>query len=265
MRESSYLPRGLSALVKPSYLFLCYFVSHSLSACELSLRVVASSHWPPFFYKEDGQIKGIEVDILTTVMNKTPFCFEFVELPSLSRATEELKKKRVDLLVSASFTQPRTKFALFSKSYRSERIVIFRSKKANDIIKIDNYRSIIDNKNVSIAVHAGSSYGKTFETFLTTFKGRKVQTTSSAQRFQLLKKQRVNYALEDELAGLALLETADFKEHIVNTSYSVFENNVHYMIRFDLMTETQLDIFHQAIEDSRVEIEQILSNFIKSH
>lgn len=234
-------------------------------ACEMVIKVVSSDDWPPYFFKAYGAEAGLEVDILNTILEKTPYCLEFVAMPSLSRAVEELKQKRVDLLVASSFNQDRATFSQFSKSYRDEKMVIFESKDNNSLMQplvtTSNFKDYINQRNTFIAVNRGSHYGKDFMRFLDGFKGKTVSTTFAKQRFDLLKKGRVDFAIEDELAGMALLADKNYFNSITNTKVVVFNEPVHYMLRRGLMNDQQLAVFNQAIEDSYEEIQHLIKEY----
>ncbi|WP_289027760.1 transporter substrate-binding domain-containing protein [uncultured Paraglaciecola sp.] len=236
-----------------------------LTACELVIKAVSSDDWPPYFYKAYGKEAGLEVDILHTVLEKTPYCIEFVAMPSLSRAVEELKRNRVDLLVASSFNQDRANFSQFSQSYRDEKMVMFENKHnktlSQPLATTANYKDYINQENIFIAVHRGSHYGKEFDQFLGDFKGNTISTTFAKQRFDLLKKGRVDFAIEDELAGVFLMADANYYEHIVNTQIVVFNEPVYYMLRKGLMNEQQLEVFNLAIKDSLQQIQDLIQEY----
>ncbi|MEP2651129.1 MAG: transporter substrate-binding domain-containing protein [Paraglaciecola sp.] len=249
----------------PIFLTCILVVGFSSQACELVIKAASSDDWPPYFFKAYEEEAGLEVDILHTVLEKTPFCLEFVSMPSLSRAVEELRHKRVDLLVASSFSEDRATFSQYSKSYRDEKMVMFENKHNKSLVQTlatkPNYEDYINQENMIIAVHRGSHYGKKFNQFLADFKGNTISTTFARQRFDLLKKGRVDIAIEDQLAGVFLMADANYYDHIVNSQIVVFNEPVYYMLRKGLMNEQQLEVFNQAIEDSLQQIQDLIQEY----
>lgn len=247
---------------------LVLLFSFSASSCELLIKVGSSFNWPPYIFKSNGKLVGLEIEILDSILSKTPFCREFVEMPSSSRGFEELKKKRVDMLIGASFHPDRELFSRFSTSYRDEKMVIFAQKKTPlhfSIIDNQEYLQQVNVKNNIIAINQGSVYGDDFNTFLGRYKGSIINTTLAKQRFDLLIKDRIDYAIEDELTGIYLLTDENYSNDIINTKMVVNFDSIYYMLRLGLMSDTQLDVFNKAIKDSEPMIKKIVKKYSSSY
>jgi polar amino acid transport system substrate-binding protein len=257
---------GINSIMYQITLFFILIFSFSSVSCELTIRVGSTYDWPPYIYKSGEKVVGLEVEILDTILSKTDFCREFVEMPSTSRAFEELKNKRVDLLIGATWHPNRALYATFSQTYRDERMVVFAQKKSPSLSfvldsNINIYLETLNQENSIIAINQGSIYGHDFDVFLTRYKGAVVNTTLAKQRFDMLKKDRVNYAIEDELTGLSLLKNKYYSKYIENTKMVVNYDSIHYMLRPDLFSDTQLLQFNKAIDDSQVMIKIIIKKY----
>ena len=247
-------------------LILCFFllVSFPALSCNLVIKVASSYDWPPYIYQQDSKVVGLEVEILDLILSKTEFCRKYVEMPSSVRAFEELKHKRVDLLIGASFHPERSSYATFSQSYRDEKMLVFAQARyacLTPVLSDETFLQVLNKPQNIIAVNHGSFYGKKFDGFLKTYQGAIVNTTLAKQRFDMLKKDRVDFVIEDELTGKFLLKGDEYKNIVQSTNVVANYDKIHYMLRTDLMSEAQLDQFNKAIEDSRDEINNIIKKY----
>lgn len=252
-------------ICKIAFLFVLLF-SFSTQACDLTIRVATTFDWPPYIYKSPQGVTGLEVETLDIILEKTPFCRQFVEMPSSSRAIQELKNQRVDVLISATFSKERALYSVFSESYRDERMILFTQKTQayfDDVWDEGSFLEMLNTNENIIAVNNGSIYGAKFEAFLKRYQGGLTDTTLAKQRFDMLKKDRIDYAIEDELAGWFLLKDRKYSNDIRSTNILVNDDKIYYMLRPNLMTEKQLKIFNQAIIDSRSQIDQLIRRYTK--
>ena len=221
------------------------------------IKVGSNFDWPPYVHQSNNKLVGLEINILNIVVKRAGFCLEFIEMPSSSRGVAELKQGRVDLLFAASFNQERNQYAQFSQPYRNEKMMVFAQANSwlhPNIINSDDYLSHINKENSLLAVNQGSIYGDKFEQFLKRYRGGIVNTTLANQRFNMLLKDRVDYVIEDELTGNALLNQNRYSKYIINTKLVVNFDPIYYMLRPQLMTDQQLTKFNRAIVQSQSEI-----------
>lgn len=68
-----------------------------------SLKVGCAPYPDPLLYKEDGEIKGITVDILNLVSQNIGIPFEYVELPRGKISYDDIKKSGIDLIASVEY------------------------------------------------------------------------------------------------------------------------------------------------------------------
>lgn len=87
------------------------------------LKAVSGDHlvlilpdFKPYTYLEQGEFKGIGVDKVRQILDKTETPYEFRLAPNYGRAVEELKNHRVDGLFLASENDERNAVAQFSDS-----------------------------------------------------------------------------------------------------------------------------------------------------
>lgn len=74
--------------------------------------------WKPFMYTtSEGQLTGLDIELIRAVAAKMDCTLAFVQLP-FKRHMLELKAGRIDLATSVQWTAEREQFAYFSKPYR---------------------------------------------------------------------------------------------------------------------------------------------------
>lgn len=108
------------------FLFLTYYSSLSLAQCQKKLFVIAWNHYEPFLYQgKNKQVTGLDTLVVKEVFKRAGCNYRFIEMP-WKRSLVEIKQGNLDMLPTASITDERKQFALFSESYRDEeyRIVI---------------------------------------------------------------------------------------------------------------------------------------------
>jgi len=77
----------------------------------------AGIHWAPFdFIDERGKHSGITNDYLTLIAQKTGLKFQLA-IDQWSNNLEKLRQQKIDLLGAANYTEERSRYANFSKTY----------------------------------------------------------------------------------------------------------------------------------------------------
>ena len=87
--------------------------------------------WQPFMYEAgDGQLTGLDVQLIRAVAARMGCTLKFVQLP-FKRHLLELQAGRIDLATSVQWTAEREQFAYFSKPYREAQMrLLVRARQA---------------------------------------------------------------------------------------------------------------------------------------
>lgn len=103
--------------------YLCSFhASAAQNDCKLTLGY---DSWEPYQYMDVGnQVRGLDIDLLLMVAEKMPCKIEFAQ-GSWIDLLSMMKKGEIDMLLGASKTSKREKFAMFSIPYRSEQYNLY--------------------------------------------------------------------------------------------------------------------------------------------
>ena len=243
------------------YLFTLMFVSFLLfsfqsfaqdQACTDTLTVSAPSDWPPYSMKTQSGYVGLDIEIVKMVLTEANLCWNFISYPSSPRVMAELERESLDLAFAASITPERESIAAFSRSYRPEFMSLFTHKNNTKLFSLYSTSTVVINR--------GAYYGSNFEIFRRRCPECVVEVSSGAQRVSLLRTERVDFALLDELTGKEVIKQNELSEQIIATNYVINKNDVHYMVRKSLNSE-YLDAINQAIVKSEDKINALVKKY----
>ncbi|MDO6835295.1 ABC transporter substrate-binding protein [Pseudoalteromonas carrageenovora] len=237
-------------------LLLCVLFSTSwgVFACERTLSVGAhDAFWPPYVMGISGQLQGKEVDALTIIFKDSPFCFEIKMLPNSKRAFTELRHGRIDIGWAASYTSERAKYAHYTKAYRTEVMRLYENKNNQHTVK-----SLADifNQGLTIGANFGSYYGAEFEQYKTTHKGQIEYTSATSKRFEMLNKQRIDFAIEDELVGTYFSKRA--KNIVAMPNFNAInKDDIHLMLSKKTVSVDEVKVINQLILQNKAALKAL--------
>lgn len=233
---------------------LCVLMqSHFSFACEKTITIHASKNWVPYSYEVNDVFQGLDIEVLELVLGKANICWQYVSMPSSSRAFAELKKGNIDLVFAASVSEERSEYANFTSPYRTESAVLYTH--------VDNNFPANLTSSTSVAINRGGFYGDDFADFRQQCESCVIDISLASQRFYLLKNKRVDFVIEDSLAGKYVVSNAEYASQIKKTDSVVHNNFVHYMIAKNSLSEVQLAEVNRAIKESKQEIKALLHKY----
>ncbi|WP_404343502.1 substrate-binding periplasmic protein [Pseudoalteromonas mariniglutinosa] len=248
--------------------YMCWLLgllllSHISTACERTLKVGISQVWPPYIIDYKSHFIGIDIEIVEHLLTKAGFCSEFIRLPSSKRAFVELERGHVDLLPAASFTEQRARFSYFSEPYRNEVMRLFWY--PNSALLEQGLAGILANQQI-IVVNSGSYYGEEFAKLRNNndYSDLIVTVPSLRQRLNMLLTKRVDFFIDDELAGLYLVHNQDIKGVNVHP-FVVNDNPVHFMLSKKSMTHDDVNAINIAIINNTQAIKHIIADYSRHY
>ncbi|GEA10563.1 transporter substrate-binding domain-containing protein [Alteromonas sp. KUL49] len=221
--------------------------------CKKTLVVSVAQEWPPFSYLEDDEFKGLDIEIVELVLRNANYCWNYVYYPSSTRSLIELKKGNVDLIFAASYTSERADYAFYSEAYRFETMQLFG--------RIGQIAKSTLEAGSTIAVNRGSHYGNDFERYRQECEECIVDTNTASERFALVDRGRVDFAIEESIAGDYIIDKAGLTGSIVPTSVTINRSPVHFMLSKKQLTFLELDHLNQVIGNSHNEINSIVIKY----
>ena len=234
-------------------------VANASFACEQTLKVGIGQPWPPYVFKGERTLSGIDIDITRLVLKKAGFCSQFVLLPSSIRGLVELKKGTVDVLPAASYSDDRAKYSHFSLPYRRERMRLFWYENSA-FIKHDLQHLMHSSK--TFVINSGGYYGEEFAQLSqqADYKNLIVPVKMINQRLLMLKAKRVDFMIDDEVSGLYLMA----QKNITGISlhpYIVNDNPIHFMFSNKTVNTAQSQKIDDAIKQLETPITEIIDNY----
>ncbi|PHI35510.1 amino acid ABC transporter substrate-binding protein [Pseudoalteromonas sp. GCY] len=238
-------------------LLITFLAFETLAKCSKTLRVgMNETLWPPYISRKEGNVSGLEINALNTLFRDSPYCLKYVFYPTSARMLAELKAGKVDLLVAATKTATRAKFAYFTTPYRQEVMALFQHK---DKPKIGGEVESLILAGNTFALNAGSYYGIAFEKLIQDFyNDQLVHLPNAARRFKMLSKQRVDYVVEDKLAGEHFIQTKEYTD-VIYSGIDANKTPVSYMLSKVSLTIVDLENINQLIELHQSELSNLFS------
>ncbi|CAM3899551.1 transporter substrate-binding domain-containing protein [Vibrio aquimaris] len=158
----------------------------------------AQDPWAPFVQK-DSSNPGVSVEILTEAMKSQGYDVDFKIMP-WTRALNEVKDGRIDILVATWFTNERTAFLNYSEPYLENSLKFIKRK--GDAFEYNGMDSL-SGKTVGIIRNYG--YG---DDFLGASNFKKPEANDLVSNAKKLVAKRIDLTLEDELVAKSTLSGA---------------------------------------------------------
>ncbi|MBU77509.1 MAG: hypothetical protein CMK63_10985 [Pseudoalteromonadaceae bacterium] len=247
---------GLKAL----FLLVVAVVSNSAFSCDKTLKVGISQQWAPYTFTQNGKLTGIDIDVVNLVLKEAGFCAKYVIMPSSKRGFAELKHGNVDLLPAASYSKERDVFSYFSEPYRLEVMRLFWYPKPF-LEKLD-LQGLLEQQQIILS-NSGSYYGPEFSHFSTVekYKSQLITVPSLRQRVAMLSAKRVDFFIDDELAGLYLIQNNQHSG-IALHPYIIHNNDVYLMLSKVTLDANERAAISQAIVSNKQAIKEIIARYV---
>lgn len=231
--------------------------SCNVFACAKTLIVGTNEHsWPPYVVAVNNNLAGLEIDVVNTIFNGSSFCLKFMLLPTSTRAFEELKEGRIDIIFAASKTPDRQSYAYFSDSYREE---IMRLYKYSDSPDINNLNDIFY-RDLTLAIGRGSYYGTAFAQFKKNHPAHVIMMPTADKRFAMLNRNRVDYAIEDEVAAQYFINQHQHVEPITKMA-AINKSSIHLMLSKKSINQAELQTINELIKQNKSAIQAIYTHY----
>ncbi|MCW8334225.1 transporter substrate-binding domain-containing protein [Vibrio sp. SCSIO 43135] len=200
-------------------LLITLFIAALLSFTSQAATITAAQDpWPPFVQKDKSN-PGISVEIVTAAFASQGHDVNFKIMP-WTRALNEVKEGRIDVLVATWFTQERTSYLNYSDSYLENSLKFI--KKAGDGFEYSGLDSL-SGKSVGIIRNYG--YG---DEFLGATNFNKPEANDLISNVKKLKAGRIDLTLEDEVVAKATISGAGMNVSDFSfTSSALSVNPIH--------------------------------------
>ncbi|WP_024613079.1 transporter substrate-binding domain-containing protein [Pseudoalteromonas sp. TB64] len=243
--------------LKILFLYVFFIIPLSAAACERTFSVAShDAFWPPYVVTVNGKLQGSEVEALNIIFEDSPFCFKVEMLPNSKRAFTEIRHGRIDLGWAGSYTKDRAQYVYFSDSYRDEVMRLYQNK--NNPHNITNLADIFD-QGLTIGANFGSYYGAEFERYKKTHPDQIEYTSATQKRFEMLVKQRLDFIIEDNLAGGFFVKSMPTIELLTAIPF-INKNPVHLMLSKRNTREKDMLIINALIKSKKTQLDALFNN-----
>lgn len=199
------------------FVFLCLCCLFlSAQAKERKLLIVGEA-WPPFEFEENGEVIGIDVDIVKYIMKKMRIDVE-MRLMTWSRAWAMVENGQADAVFSTSRKEERKPFLYYPQEDMWTSEFVFFTQRDNKLPHLQSYDEVKD-KALRIGVVRGNSYNTDFwQAFPRTASGKHhplLQPARSAEvNFKKLARGRIDLYILDKTVGLYMVRQMKLQQEI---------------------------------------------------
>ena len=202
---------GRAFLVAAGFSFLTV---HSVTAAEecTQLTATGNSEYPPFLWRQAGsrQLDGAVADFVGELGERIGVTVNVVDVGPWSRAQEEVRSGRIDLMAGAFYTTARSDYMeYFSPAMLYTRSVVWQGNQ-----RPFEFHRRSDLKGRWGVTVINNSFGQSFDEYAR--KNLNLLTVASLeQAFSMLSSGRADYALYERSPGLAYRDKLGFEEQVI--------------------------------------------------
>ncbi|MEX0624290.1 MAG: transporter substrate-binding domain-containing protein [Saccharospirillum sp.] len=171
------------------------------------LTATGNPEYPPYLWQEPGSRRGLigaNKTIMEALSERLGIPIEVIYTGPWSRAQEEVRVGRVDLIAGAFFTLPRLAYMDYIEpAFLTTRSVVWK----RSLVAFD-YSEWVDLQPYEGATVINNSFGQNFDEYASTNLSID-NVTSLPQAFRMLAQGRVDYVLYEEYPGLAYAAELD--------------------------------------------------------
>lgn len=232
------------------FIVMILATTQAMASCSQPIRS-AWNHWPPYAMSDSkGNAAGLDVELLQRIALEAGCKLQWsAHIPS-KRQQMYMVTGEQDIQFAASVTPDREKFAWFSPSYRTEKIVLFVNQGAKNVTHkaIKTLPALVAQKIGVIAPFQGW-YGQEYEKIWPILEQnaqlRRYKTTEQA--LELLKNLPTNVAIGD---FYSFIYTAKQLQQPIPDMLDVLvnEGSIHLMYSKKSMSIQDVAAFNQAIK-----------------
>lgn len=128
-----------------------------LLCCSLSSHAqplkVCTNEWPPYTLLEDGQVRGIDSDVLHLVLSNLGIRYE-ITLEPWRRCLRKMSDGKLDILLDAFYSEERARTMIFPAEPMAESSMVLFHPKARP----HDIRSVDDLKGLRVGTEPGYAY-----------------------------------------------------------------------------------------------------------
>jgi len=201
--------------------------------------------WKPYQMQQNGQIGGLDIELLDAIMNHAGCEYELREMP-WARTKHAIEHGQLDIALGASKTPEREKWAFFSEHYRYEIMALFvLTKHYEQWNHAKIFEDFID-QSPRFAVLNGAFYGAAWESnqgqFFVSY------LSDYAMQFKMLEAERTSIVISDLYNGKMLISDLGLNDRISTLEMTANRDPIHFMMSKKTVPSTDVQHINKSID-----------------
>lgn len=216
--------------------------------CQRTVVSRSANNMPPYtFLNEQQQLVGYRVEFIQQLFTRLNCELEILTDSPWKRSLVLLENGEIDVLMNASKSAERERYAWFSAAYEDEKVAVFVAAAQREQLKIKQFADIATH-GYSVGIIRGNYYGPQFSALLTQpdFSKHVVEAIDKSSLYQFVLRGRVQMYLDYFPNGLLALRDEKLDQQIVRYPLTpVTIGQVHFMLSRQSVSEKfvrQLDL-----------------------
>lgn len=225
--------------------FLGIFSSHVLAECSLKS---SWEDWEPYQYQANGNITGLDNDLVKAIIANTQCKLSFVKRP-WARALKEIEQGTVDLAPGASINAERELYAHFSLPYRDETMVLMVRKGESPTYPFNSIKDIVKH-NFKLGVVRDYYYGEDHKSAmgLPDYAAKVSDVKNDTVNIQKLTSKRIDGLLIDRYVGPYLAKQLGVFDKIEVHPLKINSDNIYLMLSKKSVSQETVNEINLGLE-----------------
>ena len=229
--------------------FLIYLFSFNALAeknnCKLTLGY---DSWEPYQYLDIGnKVRGLDIDLLHMVSKRMPCKIEYTQGAWIDLLAK-LKTGEIDILLGASKTSKREKFAMFSEPYRTEQFTLYVRKDDTSSMRLNSFAEFIQ-RGKKLGVVDDYFYGDELSELRDENDDAQfVSAIIGEMNIARLLDENIDAFFEDSIVGASMIRRKGLSSLIVPHKLSITTGDVYVMFSRKSVPPQTVNKFNQGLK-----------------
>lgn len=218
----------------------------NMTSCTLD---VGWTDWKPFQYLSDkNKAAGLTIDLLDLVAKEMRCQFVYHQNDWFT-SVQLIKNGKLDFVGSASVTDKRHEYALFSKPYYKELLVLYVRGDDKSGYGVSSLIKLFEEHNFKLGMISGAQFDSQLTALQTEpqFKTHFIYASSSYKLFEMLNSGIINGYFADPLIMDQLITDSNNATLIESYPLEIKTSSMHFMFSKKRTTSTKLHKFNKAL------------------
>lgn len=221
------------------------------ASCSKTL-VVNQAAWKPYMFRDaNGDMAGLDYELVRGILDRAGCDYRFVEVPS-KRALIAVKNGEIDLVAGASITPERQVYGRFTRSYRDERMVLLTRWEDHERYPASSLDQFVSQYDVAIGAVNGGYYGEEFRNLDhdALLRSNRLFLVSNNERLiRMLVLGRIDAIVGDVVSLHTTARSLGLEGRISVHEHTLNADVVHLLLSKASTTQSDLDVINAAIDD----------------